>query len=318
MQDRSTQSDPRSAPRRRAALPWHTLLALALAACGGDGGASTTAGAEVAPPAAPPLELPMVTVEAATFVLDGEEVTVPAFQIDAFEVTNDAFAAFVEATDHVTDAEVIGDSVVFDYDWQRSAESRSLGPFVIVEGADWRHPEGPGSDLRGRGDHPVVHVSWRDASAFARWRGCRLPTDAEWVSAARGGQEDPVYPWGTELRPGRRHMMNAWQGVFPTENQDLDRYLRTAPVGSFPATGFGTFDLAGNVWEWTGTLVDPRARAEERFAFARGGSFLCRERAEGGYAACQGYRIEGREAKPVIDGNNHVGFRCARDLPASR
>lgn len=234
--------------------------------------------------------------------------TVEPFAIDAHEVTNREFAAFVEATGYVTDAERIGNSVVFD------VEAPEL--HVVLEGAHWRAPAGPGTNLDGMADHPVVHVSWNDATAYAAWRGCRLPTKAEWTVAARGGLDAPIYPWGDELRPGGEHRMNAWQGAFPVEDRALDGFTRTSPVASFPPNGYGLFDMAGNVWEWTADRFGGESSGAPVFAEATGGSFRCRERAVPGHRACRGYRIGSSQTKLLDDGNDNVGFRCARDLPS--
>ena len=242
---------------------------------------------------------------------DGIEVQVAAFGIEAHEVTNDRFAAFVRATQHVTDAEAIGDSLVF------TAESG----WRVVPGADWRHPRGPEDSIEGLGSHPVVQVSLADARAFAAWAGRRLPTEAEWEWAARGGLRGARYVWGEELRPGGKPEANCWQGVFPERNLLEDGFGETAPVGSFGANGYGLHDVSGNVWEWVdtrrqtgplGALHEPRTPTTEAgldFQI-RGGSFLCAEN------YCQGYRPGARQFKLERDASNNVGFRCAGDGPA--
>ncbi len=234
-------------------------------------------------------------------------VAVDGFWIDAHEVSNAQFAEFVAATGHVTDAERIGDSVVFvrDEGWQ------------IVAGADWRHPLGPQDEIEGREDHPVVHVSYLDAQAYAAWAGKRLPTEAEWEWAARGGLVAMPYVWGAQLRPAGTPPANCWQGEFPFEDSLEDGFAYSAPVGSFPANGYGLFDMAGNVWEWVETrraqgpaaaLHEPRTPDTEAGLDyqIRGGSFLCAEN------YCQGYRPSARQFKLARDASNNVGLRCAR------
>ncbi len=240
--------------------------------------------------------------------LTGIAVDVAAFRIEAHEVTNDRFAEFVSATSHVTDAERIGDSVVF---------TPGQG-WSIVRGADWQHPLGPGDSIESRGTHPVVHVSFADAQAFAAWAGLRLPTETEWEWAARGGLVAAPYAWGDDLRPGGVFQANCWQGVFPELNRLEDGFASTAPVGTFPANGYGLHDVSGNVWEWVSTqrgegpvasLHEPRSvLTEPGLDFQiRGGSFLCAEN------YCQGYRPSERQFKLERDASNNVGFRCAAD-----
>ena len=201
------------------------------------------------------------------FPEDGEgpvrRVSVGAFRVGAHAVTNAQFGAFVDATRHTTDAERFGWSFVFhllvsEEVQQRHPQRPDATPWwVPVTGATWRDPEGPGSTLKGRGDHPVVHVSWDDAAAFADWAGARLPTEAEWEYAARGGLEQRRYPWGDTLTPRRQHRCNIWQGEFPRRNTLGDGYLDTAPVDAYPPNRFGLFNTAGNVWEWCGDWFHP-------------------------------------------------------------
>jgi formylglycine-generating enzyme len=244
-----------------------------------------------------------------TFPADAEgpvrEVTVGAFRIDRYAVTNDRFAAFVAATGHVTVAERDGWSFVFggllpdDFPPTRGVVGAEW--WRQVHGADWRHPEGPHSDLAGRGDHPVVHVSWLDADAYCRWAGVRLPTEAEWEYAARGGLVQAVYPWGDELTPGGEHRCNIWQGAFPSRNTIADGWLGTAPVGSYAPNGFGLYDCSGNTWDWTDTWFTPEQRV------IRGGSYLCHE------SYCNRYRVAARTGNTPDSTTGHMGFRVAAD-----
>ncbi len=247
-----------------------------------------------------------------TFPADREgpvrEVTVAPFRIGRHAVTNDRFAAFVAATGHVTIAESDGWSFVFggllpdDFPDTRGVVGAEWWRQVF--GASWRHPEGPHSDLAGRGDHPVVHVSWFDAAAYCAWAGVRLPTEEEWEYAARGGLDQAVYPWGDELTPGGEHRCNIWQGTFPSHNTLDDGWLGTAPVGSYPPNGFGLYDCSGNTWDWTDTWFTPEQRV------IRGGSYLCHE------SYCNRYRVSARTGNTPDSTTGHMGFRVAADLSA--
>jgi formylglycine-generating enzyme required for sulfatase activity len=255
---------------------------------------------------------------------DGEgpvhEVMLDAFRIDRYTVTNDAFAAFVDATGWRTDAERYGWSFVFAAllpdDFPDTSGVVGAEWWRQVHGADWRHPEGPESGLATRGDHPVVHVSWNDAVAYCRWTGTRLPTEAEWECAARGGRVGTAFPWGDHLEPGGRHHMNVFQGKFPGGNTGADGYLTTAPVDAFPPNGFGLHNVTGNVWEWCADWLDPASytsatvenpcgpAAGERRA-QRGGSYLCH------LSYCRRYRVSARYGSEPESSAGHTGFRVA-------
>src|SRR5262245_19005412 len=275
------------------------------------------------------------------------KVSVDGFWIDKHPVTNRQFAAFVAATKHVTFAEtkpnpkdypgalphmLYAGSLVFTppghpvdlRDWSQW--------WQFLKGADWRHPYGPGSDLTGKDDHPVVHVAYEDARAYARWAGKDLPTEAEWELASRGGLDGAEYAWGEEFTPGGRHMANTWQGDFPNENRNEDGFERTSPVGSYPPNGYGLYDMIGNVWEWTKDWYSPKhdgdkdkacciphnprgARKEDSYdpcqpkieiprKVLKGGSHLCAPN------YCRRYRPAARHAHPVDTSTSHIGFRC--------
>jgi formylglycine-generating enzyme required for sulfatase activity len=241
---------------------------------------------------------------------DGEgpvrEVEVDAFAIDPCAVSNRRFAAFAAATGHVTDAERFGWSFVFggllpdEFPDTRGAIQAPW--WRQVYGADWRRPH---SAIDGRLDHPVVHVSWRDAQAFCDWSGTRLPTEAEWEYAARGGLVQKRFPWGDEREPDGEHRMNVWQGNFPAENTLEDGFLGTCPVDAFPANGYGLHNTSGNVWEWcAGSFDDGGAKA------TRGGSYLCHD------SYCNRYRVAARSSNTADTSTGNTGFRCARDATA--
>jgi formylglycine-generating enzyme required for sulfatase activity len=276
----------------------------------------------------------MVLIPAGTFLMgtddldgfpaDGEgpvrEITLDAFYINRCAVSNERFAAFVEATGHVTEAEHFGWSFVFggllpdDFPDTRGAAAAPW--WRQVEGADWRHPFGPQSTLEGLLDHPVVHVSWNDAQAYCAWAGVRLPTEAEWERAARGGLDGARYAWGNELTPRDEHQCNIWQGTFPSHNTLDDGYLGTAPVDSFAANGFGLHNVCGNAWEWcadwfhssfhtTGARHNPGGPPAGEAKVIRGGSYLCHD------SYCNRYRVAARSSNTPDSSTGNMGFRCA-------
>jgi formylglycine-generating enzyme required for sulfatase activity len=256
---------------------------------------------------------------------DGEgpvhEVHLAPFFVDPTAVTNEAFAAFVDATGHVTDAERFGWSFVFagllPDDFEETRAVAQAPWWRQVFGAGWAHPEGPHSDVGDRADHPVVHVSWRDANAYADWCGKRLPTEAEWEYAARGGLEGKLFPWGDDLEPDGEHRMNVFQGKFPRQNTVADGYAGTAPVDAFAPNGFGLYNATGNVWEWcadwydaryyaVSPVDDPRGPDVGTHRVMRGGSYLCHA------SYCRRYRVGARSANEPDASTGNLGFRCAR------
>ncbi|GGF58704.1 hypothetical protein GCM10007301_18000 [Azorhizobium oxalatiphilum] len=304
----------------------------------------------------------MVAIRGGTFLMGSDDhyaeekpvhrVTVSDFELDETPVTNAQFRAFVEATGHVTFAEIAPDPK--DYPGARpemlraaslvfSAPDHPVGLkdfsqwWEFRPRANWRRPYGPGSSIRGLDDHPVVHVAYRDAQAYAAWSGKELPTEAEWEYAARGGLEGVEFAWGDELAPGGVHLANTWQGEFPFQNLAADGFERTSPVRSYPANPFGLYDMIGNVWEWTSDWwssrhpddapkaccvpKNPRGGPPEQSYDPRqpqiripqkvlkGGSHLCAPN------YCRRYRPAARHAEAVDTSTSHVGFRCVRRAP---
>jgi formylglycine-generating enzyme required for sulfatase activity len=258
---------------------------------------------------------------------DGEtpvhEVRLRPFHIDATAVTNASFGMFVKATGHITEAERFGVSAVFHSAFRgdrRDVVGVSEGApwWLAVRGACWRHPEGPGSRIGDRGDHPVVHVSWNDARTYCAWAGKRLSTEAEWEYAARGGVEGRRFTWGDDLRPHGRWMLNIWQGIFPTHNSAEDGFLTTAPVRTFDPNGYGLWQMSGNVWEWCADwfsplyyrdspATDPTGPAGGEQRVMRGGSYLCH------HSYCHRYRVAARSSNTPESTSGNLGFRCAND-----
>lgn len=273
-------------------------------------------------------------------------VAVDGFWIDRAPVTNRQFAAFVDATGWITQAELTPDAADYPGALPDMLVPASLvftptdGPvdlrrmqqwWTFLPGAQWRHPLGPGSDLAGLEDHPVVHVAWRDVAGYALWAGADLPTEAEWELAARGGLDEAEFAWGDELTPNGRWMANTWQGQFPWRNSVEDGWARTSPVGAYDPNGYGLVDMIGNTWEWTrdwwtatGTggqsraccaprnplggdetaSVDPNDPSRIPRKVLKGGSHLCAP------SYCRRYRPAARHAQPADTSTSHVGFRC--------
>jgi formylglycine-generating enzyme required for sulfatase activity len=263
------------------------------------------------------------------YPVDGEgpvhPVELAPFAIGATTVTVRQFAAFTEATGYRTIAEREGWSFVFaGLLPDRFPPTRGVAAapwWRQVFGADWRHPEGPQSDVSRREDHPVVHVSWDDAQAFCAWAGVRLPTEAEWEYAARGGTQDTPFWWGKELTPGGKHAMNVWQGQFPLKNTAADGYRGTAPADAFAPNPFGLFNVSGNVWEWCADWFDagyyavsprenPTGPADGTARVMRGGSYLCHR------SYCNRYRIDARSSNTLDSTAGNIGFRVV--VPGER
>ncbi|SET00328.1 Formylglycine-generating enzyme, required for sulfatase activity, contains SUMF1/FGE domain [Oceanobacillus limi] len=263
------------------------------------------------------------------FPNDGEgpirEVEVNSFFMDSHTVTNKEFKTFIDDTGYLTEAERFGWSFVF-YQLINPKTARTVRQKVqqtpwwwVVEGASWKHPEGLDSTIESRMDHPVVHVSWNDAQAFCKWAGKRLPTEAEWEYAARGGLEQKEYPWGNEFMPNGEHYCNTWQGKFPYENTQEDGYLGTASAKSFPVNGYGLYNMAGNVWEWCsdwfqkdihvlGEKTNPLGPKNGDSRVMRGGSYLCQD------SYCNRYRVAARTSNTPDSSSGNIGFRCVMDM----
>ncbi len=316
-------------------------------------------------PSSPPGPAPegMVWIPGGTFTMGDDEgtpdespahaVTLDGFWMDRTEVTNAQFKKFVDATHYVTVAErtpkredfraavhnvndipaenLVAGSICFNEHFDRKTLTKDdpLWPYQVwkyVKGANWKHPEGPATGIDDRMQHPVVHVSWDDAVAYCKWAGKRLPTEAEWEYAARGGLKGAIYPWGNELVRNGKWMLNIWQGEFPNSNEVKDGFRTTAPVASFPPNGYGLFDMAGNVWQWCSDFYrpdyyrysplrnppgpsdsyDPNEPTYVK-RVQRGGSFMCSDN------YCRGYRVAARMKGTPDSGTYHAGFRCVQE-----
>ncbi|MBB6052896.1 formylglycine-generating enzyme family protein [Armatimonas rosea] len=269
-------------------------------------------------------------------------VTLAGFWMDKYPVTNAQFDRFVAATGYKTVAErpldpkefpgvpldkLVPGAVVFTPPDHAVRLDDVTQWWSYVPKADWRHPEGPTSDLKGRESHPVVQVAYEDAAAYAKWAGKRLPTEAEWEFAARGGLDQKPFVWGNTFAPGGKQMANTFNGDFPYKNTQADGFARTSPVGSFPANAFGLYDMAGNVWQWCSDWYRPDyfSQSPEKNPkgpedsldpdepgvlkrVQKGGSFLCCE------AYCARYMPGGRGKGDINTGSSHIGFRCVKDV----
>jgi sulfatase modifying factor 1 len=274
-------------------------------------------------------------------------VYVDGFWMDKTDVTNQEFARFVKATGYVTIAErkpkaedfpgappenLVAGSVVFSPPDHPVSLNNFYQWWAYVPGANWRHPQGPKSDIRGKADYPVVQVAYPDAVAFAKWSGKRIPTEAEWEFAARGGLTGKPFVWGDEFRPNGKWMANTYQGQFPFKDTGEDKYIGVTGAGRFPANGYGLFDMAGNVWQWTsdwyrpdyyqqlanagGITRNPKgpdspfdpSEPNERKKTHRGGSFLCTDQ------YCSRYMVGTRGKGEISTGTNHLGFRCVKPV----
>jgi formylglycine-generating enzyme required for sulfatase activity len=296
--------------------------------------------------------------ESYTHERPAHRVKVDGFWMDEHEVTNAEFSKFVEATGYVTTAEkkpdweelkkqlppgtpkpsddkLVPGSLTFSPPKHPVALNNIENWWEFRTGSDWRHPEGQGSDLKGKDNYPVVHISWDDAVAYAKWAGKRLPTEAEWEFAARGGLNEKRYSWGDELKPKDKWMANIWQGRFPSSNTAEDKFKGVAPVKSFQPNGYGLYDMIGNVWEWCSDWYDARLYAKfqgkdvtvnptgpdvsndpgDPYSLKRvtkGGSFLCSDQ------YCLNYRPSARRGTAYDSGASHIGFRCVMSPDAEK
>ncbi len=265
----------------------------------------------------------------AGFSEDGEgpirSVVLSPFSIDVTPVTNRQFAAFVQATNYVTDAESFGWSFVFEGLIPKARllelvdDTIAAAPWWCkVFGAHWNAPEGPGSHLDGRAEDPVVHVSFNDAANYAAWAGKRLPTEAEWEYAARGGLVQKLFPWGDDLTPDGKHLCNIWQGDFPLHDTAEDGFANVCPVRAFPPNGFGLYSMTGNAWEWTTDwftnhhpkteTTNPKGPKYGTGKVIKGGSFLCHA------SYCNRYRVAARTQNTPDSSTSNTGFRCVRSM----
>ncbi|ALC44074.1 CG7049 [Drosophila busckii] len=236
------------------------------------------------------------------------------FYLDKLEVSNAQFAKFVEATNYTTEAEKFGDSFLFKT-LLTDAEQKDLEDYRVasalwwfkVKGVSWRKPHGINSNLKGLEQHPVVHVSWRDAVAYCTWQGKRLPSEAEWEVACRGGKQRKLFPWGNKLMPKDKHWLNIWQGEFPDGNTADDGYQFTCPVTKFRQNNYDLYNMVGNVWEWTADLWQADDTSETPNRVKKGGSYMCHK------SYCYRYRCAARSQNTEDSSAGNLGFRCAKN-----
>lgn len=244
------------------------------------------------------------------------EVVVRQFYMDKYEVSNSDFKKFTTATNYVTEAEKFGDSFVFKILISPETQEEYNDARVLqapwwykVKDVNWLQPEGLGSSINDRLNHPVVHVSWNDAVAYCKWRNKRLPTETEWETACRGGKKRKLFPWGNKLMPNEKHWMNIWQGEFPDSNTKDDGYVSTCPVDAFRQNDFEMYNIVGNAWEWVNDIWDKREELSENpMRVKKGGSYLCH------MSYCYRYRCAARSQNTQDSSAGNLSFRCAKDF----